>query len=63
MKSEKWEIELEDALCKASPEKVLDILAKLKGWLVGFCETCGVYSPGFEKINCNCEYKGKWYNP
>jgi len=60
---EPWEIELEDALAKASPQEVLTILRKIKGWVHGYCVTCGTWNNthgGGARHNCNCQYKGEW---
>ena len=57
---EKWEEELEDALAIATPEQVLIIFHKIKGWLVGYCMTCGVYSDSHKGRDCGCLNKGEW---
>lgn len=57
-----WEIALEDALAAATPEQVVRILHRIKGWLVGYCETCGVYTDFHKrKSACNCPNKGLWF--
>lgn len=57
-----WEIELEDALSEATPEQVVIILSRIKGWLVGYCETCGVYTDLHKRKSfCTCPNKGSWY--
>ena len=65
MPQEPWEIALEDALAAATPEEVVRILQKIKGWTVGYCETCGVYTDLHKaRSRCSCPNKGFWYeNP
>jgi hypothetical protein len=61
-KQETWEEALEDALTTSTPAEVLTILRKIKGWLVGYCVTCGVWNDTCgAKRGCNCGYKGEWY--
>ena len=61
MPQEPWEIALEDALCAASPAEVLVILRKLKGWLCGYCVTCGTWNDTCGgKRGCDCPNKGEW---
>ena len=56
-----WEIALEDALAKSTPSEILIILRKIKGWLCGYCVTCGVWNDTCGgKRGCDCEYKGEW---
>jgi hypothetical protein len=63
MVRDQWEVELEDALLYASPVQVLTIIAKVKGWLVGYCETCGVWNDVCGgKSGCECEWRGEWWN-
>lgn len=57
-----WEAALEDALGCATPEQVVVILRRIKGWLVGYCETCGVYADQHKcRSKCSCPDKGFWY--
>jgi hypothetical protein len=61
MTTEPWEEALEDALFKATPAQVLTILFKIRGWLCGFCTTCGEYNDTCGgKRGCDCPYKGEW---
>jgi hypothetical protein len=54
-----FEIALEDALAVATPAQVLRIMSKIKEWLVGYCETCGVYTDLHKRnSSCNCPNKG-----
>ena len=56
-----WEEKLEDALCDAAPEGVLDILRRIKMWTYGYCVTCGVWNDtNGGKRGCKCEVKGEW---
>lgn len=56
-----WELELERALAQASPQEVLKIMWKIKGWLRGFCITCGEYSYSDRgHFGCNCSDRGDW---
>ena len=59
---DRWEIELEDALCAATPADVLTILRKIKMWIAGYCITCGKCNDmDAEPKHCNCLNKGDWY--
>lgn len=61
MIQEPWEVLLEDALATASPEEVLSILRKIKGWTAGYCITCGQYNDTCGgKMGCKCAVKGEW---
>jgi hypothetical protein len=55
-----WEIALEDALAAATPKQVVVILRRIKGWLVGYCETCGAYTDPLKNNKCSCPNKGFW---
>ena len=60
-KQEPWEEALEDALCAATPDKVLSILLKIKSWTYGYCTTCGTWNDTQGgKAGCNCPDKGEW---
>jgi hypothetical protein len=57
---EKWEIELEDALGAATPEQVLVIMRKIKGWLCWYCITCGAWNNMCGgRRGCDCPNKGE----
>lgn len=47
-----WECALEDALCKASPEEIVHILQKVRGWTGGYCPECGHYDDGHKGRYC-----------
>jgi hypothetical protein len=41
---ERWEAALEDKLCGSTPDEVRYVVRRLRGWLVGYCAKCGLYS-------------------
>lgn len=50
-----WGNALDAALAKATPEEVLDIMEKIKGWLHGFCRKCGAFTNEYNgNQGCDC---------